>query len=70
MVKRTKSFVVGVLVTAAALAGAAHFGLVKIDITITDKGAALIEDGQQLVQEAQTEAVNLYNEATQGEDSQ
>lgn len=60
--KRTKGFVTGVIVTALALAGAAHFGFVKIDITITDKGAALLEDGQALVDDAATAAGELYNE--------
>jgi len=65
--KRIKGFLMGVVVTALALAGAAHFGFVKIDITVTDKGQAVLNQAEQVLDSAQQQATDLYSEHVAGE---
>jgi hypothetical protein len=59
MFKKSKGFLVGVLFTILAMAGAAQLGWVKIDITITEKGAAVIQSGKAALNTVQTEATGL-----------
>ena len=66
MLKKSKGFLMGVVFTILAMAGAAQLGLVKIDITITEKGAAAIQDGKAILDSAQDGAVGLYNEVVGG----
>lgn len=70
MLKKSKGFLLGVIFTVLAMAGAAQLGWVKIDITITEKGAALIEDGKAALNSAQDGAVGLYHELSGDQDSQ
>jgi hypothetical protein len=61
MFKKSKGFLVGVLFTILAMAGAAQLGWVKIDITITEKGAAVIQSGKAALNSAQNEAAGLLS---------
>ena len=61
MFKKSKGFLLGVIFTILAMAGAAQLGWVKIDITITEKGAAMIQSGKAALTTAQTEAAGLLN---------
>lgn len=60
--KRTRVFLLGVIVTILAMIGAAQLGWVKIDITITEKGSAVIQDGKDALNSVHTGAVGLYRE--------
>ena len=52
MFKRIKGFVLGILATAAVIFAAVHFGFVKIDLTVTEKGQAAIDQGSALIDTA------------------
>jgi hypothetical protein len=61
MFKKSKGFLLGVIFTILAMAGAAQLGWVKIDITITEKGAAMIQSGKAALNTAQTEAAGFLS---------
>lgn len=62
MFKRSKSFVLGIIATALVIFAAVHFGFVKIDLTVTEKGQLAIDQGSALIDTAVEETTGLFNE--------
>lgn len=52
MFKRSKGFVFGILATVAVILAAVNFGFVKIDLTVTEKGQAALDQGSALINTA------------------
>ncbi len=65
MFKRSKGFVFGILTTVAVIFAAVHFGFVKIDLTVTEKGQSAIDQGSALIDTAVDEAEGLFDETTE-----
>ncbi|MFQ5412626.1 MAG: hypothetical protein ACE5EC_10015 [Phycisphaerae bacterium] len=62
MLKRSKGFVFGIITTVAVIFAAVHFGFVKIDLTVTEKGQAALDQGSTLIDTAVDETTGLFNE--------
>jgi len=62
LLKRSKGFVLGILTTAAVVFAAIHFGFVKVDLTVTEKGQAAINQGSALIDTAVEGTTGLFSE--------
>ncbi len=62
MFKRIKGFVLGILTTVAVIFAAVQFGFVKIDLTVTEKGQAAIDQGSALIDTVTDEAEGFFSE--------
>lgn len=60
MFKRSKGFVFGILTTVAVIFAAVQFGFVKVDLTVTEKGQAAIDQGSALIDTVTDEATGLF----------
>ncbi len=62
MLKRSKGFVFGILTTVAVVFAAIHFGFVKVDLTVTEKGQTAIDRGSALIDTAVEGTTGLFGD--------
>lgn len=64
MLKRSKGFVFGIASAALLVFAAVHFGFVKIDLTITEKGQTAIDQGSALIDTATDGVSDIFVDET------
>jgi len=62
MLKSKKSFLAGIVMTIAVVFAAVQFGFVKVDLTVTEKGQAAIDQGSALIDTAVDGTTGLFSE--------
>jgi len=62
MLKSKKSFLAGIIMTIAVVFAAVQFGFVKVDLTVTEKGQAAIDQGSAMIDTAVEETTGLFSE--------
>lgn len=64
MLKRTKSFVFGIVTAVAVVYAAAQFGFVKIDFTVTEKGQTALDQTSALIDTATDHVSEIFKDET------
>lgn len=67
MFKRSKGFVFGILTTIAVIFASVQFGFVKVDLTVTEKGQAAIDQGSALIDTTVESVSGVFDEGTDNE---